>query len=236
MRCDTARLLLAFDRPGRSELDPTDKAAVRDHLANCPECRVATDDARRMDEHVGRWLRQIELPPDGLASTLSCLRGRARREQFRRAAWACAMLIAGVVAWRTWPASSFNAVAIADAAYQQVANRAGVEEWLSRQDSRFRFPPRFIGRQLVAAEKRSFHGVTAPVLVFASNNAVARVAIVDETSFRNLATMESGLQGENSVCSVHVLRDPNQPGVVYLVEALNGPIDLFLADEDSAAT
>jgi hypothetical protein len=105
MDCRTARLLLDFQRPRAGELPADEAAELERHLAGCPECDAAWRAERRLDDHLGRAVRDVPVP-DGLRERLL---GRLKEERAavlrRQVAWAArgaavaAALLLGVFAW-----------------------------------------------------------------------------------------------------------------------------------------
>jgi hypothetical protein len=233
MNCEFARLLLVFARPGATELDAPDIAALESHLAGCDACRSFSRRERAVDESIASAMQQVEVPQSRSRALADLLVNRERaRWRFRAAATLFAATLA-VSAWALWPGPRFDPDRFVASAYDQVGNREGVAEWLARQDPRFDFPPRFQGRFLVSCERRNFHGVAAPVLSFVRKDGLARVAVVNERQFRGLATIPDGPAAQNSVCTLIVVRHPEASDVVYLVEVINGTVEAFY-NEDSA--
>jgi hypothetical protein len=97
MDCKTARLLLDFDRPGASELERADAAALEDHLAGCSQCDAWALAERPFDAALGQAMRQVEVP-DGLRAQLLA------RLEAERGAW-----------YRRWYGHGFRALAAAAA-------------------------------------------------------------------------------------------------------------------------
>jgi hypothetical protein len=69
MDCKTAHSLLQFTRPQGYDLDATDRTALDDHLAVCPECDSAARAERQFDDHLGRAIRDVPVP-NGLKDRL----------------------------------------------------------------------------------------------------------------------------------------------------------------------
>lgn len=97
MDCKTARLLLDFGRPGASELERPDAAALEGHLAGCAQCDALAHSERQFDAALGRAMRQVEVP-DGLRTQL------LDRLEAERGAW-----------YRRWYGHGFRALAAAAA-------------------------------------------------------------------------------------------------------------------------
>lgn len=100
MDCRTARMLLAFHRPGASELEPADVQGLSSHLENCGVCREQADEERRADASLGLAMHQVAIPPglrDRILTRLSNERNAYYRGWLFRgsvAAAAAAVLIA----------------------------------------------------------------------------------------------------------------------------------------------
>jgi hypothetical protein len=140
----------------------------------------------------------------------------------------------GVVGWSLVPAPRFDAGDVADAAQFQAGNAEAAAAWLGQVDARFGFPPRFRPRYLIRFDRQPFHGSTAPVLTFVRGGTLARVAVLSERQFRNLPRLPAGPLAETSSCSVSLVRDPDRPGVVFIIEAFNGPVEPMYDDPDAA--
>ncbi len=107
MDCRTARLLLDFARPQAPELQADDAGALQNHLDRCPDCHNLARGERQLDEHLGKAMRQVEVPAglrDQLLSRLEAERGDWNRRRFARAARltlaaAAAALLLGWAGW-----------------------------------------------------------------------------------------------------------------------------------------
>ena len=233
MDCELARQLLVFARPGATELDAADVAALESHLADCDACRMVSRNERSWDDRLAHAMRTVAIPTDGRARLDRRLRGEqwSWRWGVTGMAFGIVLLAGGI--WWGIPGPRFDAETVAADAYDQVGNRDGVEVWLLNQDSHFGFPPRMDAKYLVACERRDFHGVKAPVLTFVRQNAMARVAVLSARQFRNASGLPTGRLAENSVCTVLIVRDPDWADVVYVVEVINGPVELFYNEIDA---
>src|SRR5438105_684215 len=69
MDCNTVRLLLEFARPRADELEPTEADALEAHLAGCPDCAAAAQNARQFDDALGKAMRDVPVA-SGLAAQL----------------------------------------------------------------------------------------------------------------------------------------------------------------------
>jgi hypothetical protein len=236
MNCEFARLLLLFARPGATELDAPDIAALESHLAGCDACRNFSRQERAIDESIASAMQQVDVPRALSGELANRLVNRERAIWRLRAAAGLVTAMVAVAAWAYWPGPRFDPDRVVASAYDQVGNREGVTEWLARQDPRFDFPPRFQARFLVSCERRNFHGVNAPVLSFVRKDGLARVAVVNKRQLRGLAALPDGPVAQNSVCTLVIVRHPETPDVVYLVEVINGTVDAFYNDESATVT
>lgn len=227
MNCDVAHRLIDFARPGATELDAAEITALETHLAGCPDCAAQVRTEHRGDSLVARRMQDVAPLPgarDRLMQRLAAARATWWRRCALKSALAVSVLVAGYVAF---PATRLDPEQIVADAREQMGNQAAAEQWLNSYDRHFHFPPRFNPRFLVGFEHREYHGVTAPVLTFVRDGALARVVVLTPNQFRNLSKLESGRVAEESSASLMMIRDAEFPGVVYLVELRNGPVEPF---------
>src|SRR4051812_23626861 len=62
MDCDNARLYLPFLTPGGKDLDGREAEELHRHLAECSACNALAMNTRRLDQHLGRAMRAVEVP------------------------------------------------------------------------------------------------------------------------------------------------------------------------------
>lgn len=112
MDCNSARLFLQFRQDGTRELDNPEKAELENHLAHCHECNTQALDQRRLDNHLGRAMRAVEVPR-GLREQIHQRLAAERRAVYRRwamrgmrglAAAAAVLLVVGLWYWLYQPA------------------------------------------------------------------------------------------------------------------------------------
>jgi hypothetical protein len=110
MDCKTVRLLLDFARPHAPEVEPADAEALDRHLAGCAACAALAADERRLDDVLGRAMRQVAVPDHFRQQLLNRLEAE-RAAWYRRwyghalrAALAASLLVAavwGALVWRS---------------------------------------------------------------------------------------------------------------------------------------
>src|SRR5215217_4583135 len=83
MDCNSARLFLHFARPGDRDLDGPEGAELDEHLAHCSECHALALNQARLDQHLGRAMRAVEVPR-GLHGQILQRLAAERRGWYRR--------------------------------------------------------------------------------------------------------------------------------------------------------
>jgi hypothetical protein len=108
MDCETARLYCHFNRPRAGELDSAETAALEAHLTCCPECAALARAEQRLDQHLGRAMRNVDVP-EGLRTQLLARLAAQRGDRHRRRAAfaarivaAAAVLLLAVGGWWHW--------------------------------------------------------------------------------------------------------------------------------------
>ena len=240
MDCERTRPLLPFARPGSQELDAATIAGIERHLADCPDCSARFAAERRLDDQFACAFQAVR-PPDGMRERLGRRLATARRAWWRvrvvqavalsgALALAAGEAVVGVALLRR-PAPDLNQIA-ADSANQ---SRDEVEQWVRAQHRGLSVPPQFDYRYLNFYERVEFQGVTVPQLVFVRGDATARVLILRVRQLRNGAALQQAQQVETSDCTVSVLNDPLDAGVVYLVITRGRPVQDFCKSSEPPA-
>jgi hypothetical protein len=226
MDCKTARYLLDFARPQVSDLDAPDRAALGEHLAHCSECDALNRGERQLDEHLGRAVRAVPVPP-GLKERLLA-RLKTQREQWwieglkRAGRWvaAAAVLVvaAGAVFW--WKSQQLPSVdsdklmntMLTEYIYSPPDAEEAIKEF-ARKGHRVSLPREFNYEYLTAYGFTTLQGREVPYLRFVrsranSNNAqFAEVLLLSDKKF--------------DLSEVQPLQDPG--GYRFKVEVRRGP-------------
>jgi hypothetical protein len=117
MDCDNARLYLPYLTPGGKDLDGAEADELRAHLEQCSACNALAMNARRLDQHLGRAMRAVEVPVGMKGRILERLadkrravyRGWAKRAA-RVAAVAAGLLLAAWLGYFYWYAPHQNVI------------------------------------------------------------------------------------------------------------------------------
>jgi len=209
MDCKTARLLLHFARPEVRELEGEEAAELQHHLDHCPECYSWAYSERLFDDHLGKAMRQVEVPVglrEQILTRLEAARYDWYRQRFARvvrlSAAAAAVLLLG---WAIWHWAQQYLVAPVD--MQRVANAVSsdaTEDPRTRTERALRnlgvetpLSPYLDYSLLVCppawAELPGYPGRNVPLLVFARNGRVARVYLIRERAIpKNAPTWAGG--------------------------------------------
>jgi hypothetical protein len=243
MDCKTARLLLDFARPLCPELDTADAEALHNHLAECPECGPFAAGERRVDEQIGRAVRDVPVPEEFKQRLLNRL-SQERDNWYRRwivrggAAAAAAVLLCLGLSWYFWRAPDLDLREIqqqAQASEKVPADEARVADWFRRNGGyQVKLPSDFKYALLADYGFATFRGRTVPRLLFVQSNKLksgpdyAEVFVLSDEQF-NLATLESQPDREESgMPRVRVLRLAGDPHVVFIAVYNTNSLDVFL--------
>jgi hypothetical protein len=242
MDCKTAQLFLEFTRPQTKELAAEDVRALDDHLASCPDCGLMALNERRVDDHLGKAMRAVEVP-DRLREHLLARLEAERGDWYKRwaghgvrvavAAAACVLLIVGgVYGWSEYRWANRPVPNIPDFQHEIMtglvspADRAEVEQKFKTQGI-VTVLPDFKYRYLKAHGIAEFQGVRVPQLVFSldGDDSVRENAIVyvlSEKQFK-LAEMQTSVSSPSGYpYKVDVMHQPGGSFAYVIVYTGNG--------------
>lgn len=210
MDCKTARLFLEFDRPAFNELDGADNADLRAHLAQCQECEIHAHTERRLDAHLGRAVRQVEVPGGLRDQILGRLRAgrvavyrRWAKHAFRAAAVAATLLL-GTWAWAHWhrpPLPSLNSEDSLTGINDLHRGPEEAQAQLRRLGADMVVPDDLnytYLREVGITELPGYEGVKVPCLVFAGVHEHARVYLISarQMDLKALVNQNPGPSGK----------------------------------------
>jgi hypothetical protein len=242
MDCKTAQLFLEFARPHADELAAEDARALDDHLASCPDCSVLARNERRIDEHLAKAMRSVEVP-DRLREHLLTRLEAERGDWYKRwaghglrvavAAAACLLLIVGgVYGWSEYRWLHRPVPDIPDVQRELMTNRVSPPD---RADLEQKFKkhgvvtvlPDFKYCYLKTSGIAEFQGASVPQLVFSfdGDDSVRENAIVyvlSEKQFK-LAEMQTSASSPSGYpYKVDVLHQPGGSFAYVIVYTGNG--------------
>jgi hypothetical protein len=232
MDCKTARLLLDFARPLCPEMEPADAEALQGHLAECPECGPFAMQERRLDDHLGRAMRDVPVPADFKQRLLNRLSKQRdawwRRWLVRGGAAAAAVLLAVAGTWYLWPLPSPNAEQVqAEQAEKPFADEEKVASYFRQQGfGHLSLPTQFDFKNLKDFYVQEFQGRRVPALVFEgkedngmgmpSTPVYAKVLVLQDRQF-NLRDLRDYPRAESGMPKVQMFEQAGDPHLVFLV-------------------
>jgi hypothetical protein len=191
MDCKTARLLLEFRGPRARELAVEEAAELEGHLAACPDCDAALRAERRLDDHIGRAVRDVPVPDQLREQLLARLRDERGTRLRGRLAWAArglsvaaALVLCAFLWWHFVgskpPLLDINQVADADVQQHRLVGPENVQAWFREQRHVVMVPPKqFNYLYLADYDVVEWQGRKVPKLVFfrPDDNASARARV-----------------------------------------------------------
>jgi hypothetical protein len=236
MDCNDARLLLHFARPLSTELEESEAEALATHLNRCADCADRQRAARRLDEHLGRALRDVPIP-DGLQNRLKARLNRERDQWYRKRllTWGAAAAVLFLAVSLGWNAlrprpEAVNLEVVKDQANQEFRTPANVEGWYRERKVVMKAPTQFDYDFLVQCAVVEFQGKRVPMLQFqkgnpGSNDNVAWVYVLTDSQF-DLNSLEGKQTSSFGTFKVHWERDPTDAHVAY-VYVYTGDLAMF---------
>jgi hypothetical protein len=239
MDCQHARLLLEFARPGTPELEPSEAMALGVHLDDCADCARAADRERRVDDVVGRALRDVPVPP-GLRERL------LNRLNAERDAWYRKWLVRGVglaasIILAVWLGQALWFSRLPGVDWVILANdleprhARQVEDWFRLRQVSMVTPAGFNFDLLNAYGVSELQGRRVPHLVFLAPAqgaerpaALAHVYVLSARQF----DLEKTKQTVNEVYFQHTVlveKPPEHPEFLFLIISTSKSLDAFKA-------
>jgi anti-sigma factor (TIGR02949 family) len=227
MDCKDARLLLEFARPGDKELDHDEAEALKQHLADCPDCATLAQAEQRADEHIGRAMRDVPVP-DGLRERVLQKLAAERVPWYRRwpvrIAGAAALLLVvgglGLIWWLGEP-PAVDVPSIHARMNALPRTREAVDEAFRALNVTTMAPPNFNYGLLDSYGLAVFQDQQVPHLLFVSESnlgSLAHVYILSSQQFDLEATRKSGPAPLSGGRQVILLDHPdNKADYLYLV-------------------
>jgi hypothetical protein len=248
MDCRTAHLLLDFHRPP-TELEAGEAEALENHLIDCTACARLARDERRLDEHLGRAMRDVALP-EGLRDRLVARLNTPQTlplppRRFGRGAWsftaaaAILLLAFGGALLASRPRSVDVSQLRHDTWTQFNPDRTQVDDWLQAGRYRVPAPDMFEYNLLTHYHLANLQGQRVPMLLFTSPNHrhvyQARVYLLDAKQF-DLDALREAPPSQDSGCAVVFVPHPTDPRFAYLVVHNAENLNPFMASTQLSAS
>jgi hypothetical protein len=191
MDCSTARFLATFAGPRAAELQGDEAEALAAHLADCPDCAALHQAERKIDERLGRAMRDVPLPPglrERLVTNLAAERWASQRRKLVRAFAGIAAAIALALGWYFWPQRpiSLNLHVRHEKVNAELPSSAQeVVDHFAREGVALQMPTdiNLNYNRLTYCGRGELEGQRVPLLIFQNGSATLRVYILDGKRF-----------------------------------------------------
>ncbi len=232
MDCHDVRLLMALGRRGGETNDPTERAAIQQHLDACPDCTALHRSEQVVDAALGTAMRAVVVPPSHKARLLTRLAAQRPRRWPSVAAAAAALLLmaGGVTTWTLWPLPRVDS-----SLAEQVINgrpcqpHDEVEQWFKDKGVEMATWRQLDHQHLWSYDVIDFQGRRVPKLVFFNpdRNAVAEVIVLRTSQF-DTRDLSGGFPGQTPN-RIFVEPREDHPEYVYLIGTNEQSLDAFLS-------
>jgi Putative zinc-finger len=228
MECHDAQQLLAFVNRPSEELDAAERDALRDHVANCPDCSARLQADRRADEVFGPLMRNIAVPADLKEKVLQRLSAeRPRPWKPWVAAAAAVLLLVATLAWALRPLPEFT---IYDLDYIRKVDQLdedAIEDRFEKQGVTAKVPRDLDYTYLQHVHIVEVKGRRVAKLSFSrpEKGANAEVLVLSNEQFRTSELRENGQIGGTT--SIRIWHEKDSPNFVY-VAFFRGNINLLM--------
>jgi hypothetical protein len=233
MDCRTARQLIEFARPRKSELDADESDALRDHLSDCPMCRGVAENDWQVDEEFSLAMQDVKVPVRLREQLMVGLR-EARSTWYRRTvlastAAAAAAVLAVTFGWSMWHRLNAEANFPPVVVEWTDSVRNQVEQWF-REHHRLIVlaPPQFDYSLLKERRLADLDGKSVPYLRFEWGDHWAKVYILSDSDRIPEIEKPAGT-------TLHLIHHPTHSDVVYLVIYTGGHLERFLENQGQHA-
>jgi len=232
MDCKTARMMMDFAHPPKTELDGDERKAFQAHVQECVDCASLAYVERKLDEHLGRAMLDLSVPADlgdRLQERLKKARGTLyRRRSIGLAAAAALLVVTSLGAWY-WLSNNRPAMS-AEGRVGDTEQFAGMaveqlEAWCYHNFGAKTVLPRDINYGYLSdCYRAELKGRLVPRLRFVREQSVADLMVLSSRQF-DLEALRDPQRAGSGALTVMILRNPNNRDVAYLIEFTGPSID-----------
>jgi hypothetical protein len=241
MDCKTARILMDFAHAPKAELEGDERNAFEAHVLECADCASLAYVERKLDEHLGRAMRALSVPPDlrdRLQARLKKARGALHRRQSIGLAAAAALLV--VTTLGAWYWLNYNRPTVsAEERARELEQFAGMtveqlEAWCYHNFGAKTVLPRNVNYAYLSdCYQAKLQGRLVPRLRFVREQSVADMIVLSASQF-DLEALKSPLRAGSGPLTVVPHSDPNIRDTAYLIEFTGPSINWLLKEPPDA--
>jgi hypothetical protein len=225
-------MLLALQRRGGDAIDPTERAALQQHLDACPDCTALAHSEDAIDDALGTAMRAVTVPAALKQRVLTRLALTQPRRWPRVAAAAAVLLLAlgGTAAWMMRPLPQVEVEAVTEMAGRRFMAPGDIQQWYHERGIEMAVWSQLDQRHLWTFDIVEFQGRRVPKLVFFNSDkqAMAEVIVLRTSQFDTRGLENCELSGTSRRLFVH--RDIDPATYVYLIDTPASSLDDFLSE------
>jgi hypothetical protein len=219
MECHDVQQLLAFVNRPSEELDVTERDAMREHLATCPDCAARLQADRRADETFGPILRNVAVPADLKQKILHRLSAnRPRPWKTWLAAAAVVLVSVGAAAWAYRPLPEVNLQDLQFRIAQKNWDEDAINAFFKDEGLQVKVPGFFDYQYVQHVDVIEFKDRRVGRLLFSRMEnpaAVAELLILPKNRFKLDELMEN--RDEGQLTRVRIWNDAENPDFIYVI-------------------
>jgi anti-sigma factor (TIGR02949 family) len=224
MDCHDVRVLLALWRR-EGAIDPTERAALQQHLDACPECAAHSHSEQVVDTALGQAMRAVTIPAglhERVLTRLATERPRPWPKVAAVAAAATLLLAVGTTWWALHRSTPISMEAVVEIASRQQTSPEDVERWFAEHGIEMKTPGQLDYQYIWTFDIVEFAGRRVPKLVFFKDRdeksaAILQVLVLSASEFDMRDLPDGAIQGLSNI-------SVDRPGAGYVyVLAANAP-------------
>jgi anti-sigma factor (TIGR02949 family) len=225
MECHEVRVLLALTRRGDA-IDPTERAALQQHLDACPDCAAHSQSEQVVDAALGSAMRAVAVPAGLQARLLTRLTASRPRRWPKVAAAAAAVLLAVGIASSIWwavhrPTPIDTYIASMEITGRHSISPVEVQQWYAERGIEMETWHQIDHQYLWTFDIVEFRGRRVPKLIFYRDdrNAIAQVLVLRTKEF-DTHDLQDDINGQS--LKITVRREQNSDYVFVVASNAEG--------------